>query len=289
MFRLISAVLLLFPHGAVFAQEVYKHQISFEQRSSGASSLKESGTRIGGLRSDDAEVSFVERVPLAGKLNLMLGLAYQRTELRAVGAPLPQQLQAASVRLGGEWLIGPRWWAFVNAAPGFYGDNDLNKDDFNMPANVQINHLVRPGLRLVLGLAVDPFAKSAVTPFAGAVWRLNRRWNLNLLAPKMRVEYRALDDENKRVELFSGLSIVGGNYRVSGDLGSRRGRPALDGQKLSRQEFGVEGGSSVDWRGLKAELSAGWLFVRRYKYEKPGVELRADGAPFAAVFVSGRF
>lgn len=283
----ITAVLLA--EGDVFGQEIYKHQLSVEQRSSGSSSLKEGGTRAGSLRSDDAELSFVERVPLSDAFNLMAGFGYQRAELRAAGAPLPQQLQAASARLGGEWLINSRWWLFINAAPGYYGDNDLTKDDFNVPGNIQANHLLRPGLRLVFGLAVDPFAKSAVTPFAGAAWRLNRRWNLNLLPPKLRVEYRAVDDGNKRVELFSGLSITGGNYRVSGDLGSRRGRPELDGQKLSRQEVGFEGGTSLDWKGLRAELSGGWLFSRRFRYEKSGVELKADGAPFLALSASGRF
>lgn len=284
----VLALPLVLCASGVRAQDVYKHQISFEQRSSGSSALKESGTRVGSLRADDAEISFVERVPLSDAFNLMAGFGYQRTELRAAGTPLPQQLQAAAARLGGEWLINSRWWVFVNAAPGWYGDNDLNKDDFNAPANIQANYLARPGLRLVFGLAADAFAESPVTPFAGAQWRVNRRWNLNMIPPRLRVEYRALDDGEKRVELFSGLSITGGSYRVSGDLGSRRGRPAVGGQKLSRREMGVEGGTSVDWRGLRAELSAGWLFSRRYDFHKPGVEFKADGAPFAALSVSGR-
>lgn len=270
-------------------QGVLRHQLSIEQRATGGTRIEEGGVARGGHRADDIDVSFLERVPVSGALSLMAGAGYSRTELRAAAVALPGQLQGASLRLGAEWLYNPRWWVFVNAQPGLYGDDDLTADDFTIPGDIQVNHLRRPGLRLVFGLAVNPFNENVVTPFAGAVLRLNRRWNLNLLPPKLRVEYRAVDDGAKRVELFSGFAFGGGAYRVSGDLGTRRGRPELNGRRLARQEAGGEAGISWDWRGLRAEALAGWRFMQRYKYKDSGVELKAKPAPYAALSLSSRW
>ncbi len=274
--------------GAARAEEVFLHQYSFQEKLGGSSAASEGASGRGRLRIDETEFSYVARVPVSEALSLMGGAGYRRTELAAAGAPLPSLLQAASLRLGAEWLLDPRWWVFINANPGAYGDRILDGRTFNAPSDVTLNYLQSPGLRLAAGLAVDPFAGSLVTPFAGAVWRLNRRWNLNLLPPRLRVEYRALDDGDKRVELFSGLAFSGGSHRVSRDFGTRRGRPELDGRRLTRREVSAEGGVSLDWRGTRAELSGGWQLQRRLRYEGAGVELKADGAPFFAVSISGR-
>lgn len=301
--RTLLAGLLLARGGAVAAQGsrtpnqggvtptpgVWRHQLSLEHRATGGTRIEEGGAGRGSYRADDAELSFIERVPVSEALSLMLGAGYARTELRAAGVPLPGLLQGASLRLGAEWLHSPRWWVFVNAQPGLYGDNDLTGDDFTLPGDIQVNYLRRPGLRWVAGLAVSPFNERAVSPFAGAVWRLNRRWNLNLLPPKLRVEYRAVDDGAKRVELFSGLAFSGGAYRVSGDLGTRRGRPELNGRRLSRREGGTEAGVSWEWRGLKAEASVGWRFMQRFKYSDGGAELKAKAAPYGALSLSSRW
>jgi hypothetical protein len=265
-----------------------KHQLSFSERLGGSSSVSEGGVERGRLRVDESEFSYAARLPVSSSLSLMAGAGYRRTELTAGSAPLPSLLQAASARLGVEWLINPRWWAFVNVNPGLYGDGRLDGSAFNAPADLQVNYLRSPGLRLVAGLSVDAFTGSPATPFAGAVWRVSRRWNLNLLPPRLRVEYRALDRGDKRVELFSGLAFAGGSHRVSSDFGTRRGRPELDGRRLTRREAAAEGGVSLDWRGARTELSGGWQFQRRFKYEGAGVELKADGAPYFAVSVSGR-
>lgn len=285
---LTARALVAGPHRAD-AQEVSRHQVSVQERLGGSSRVVEGGTERGRLSGRENELAYAARVTLSPAWNLLLGAGYRNAQTSAADAVLPSRLQALAVRLGAEWLIGPRWWAFANAHPGFYGDGRLDGDAVNAPADVQVHYLQAPGLRLVAGLSVDAFSGSPVTPFAGAVWRLNSRWNLNLLPPRLRVEYRAVDDGAKRVELFSGLSFSGASHRVSRDFGTRRARPELDGRRLTRREAAVEGGASLDWRGARAEVSAGWLFLRRFRYEGTGVELKADGAPYLAASVSGRW
>ncbi|MDX6770758.1 MAG: hypothetical protein SF051_14580 [Elusimicrobiota bacterium] len=271
------------------AQEVWKWQVTARAEASGRRPVSEAGRDLGGLGVWSTEQSLRRRFKTTDSVFVLAGASFERVGLsRPASAPLPDHLQAVAARLGAEWLIDSRSWAFVDAAPGLYGDERLSGRAANLPVAVQYNRLLRPGLRVLGGLSVDPFRKAKVLPFGGAAWRLTPRWNLRLLLPEPRVEYRAVWDEAQTVDLFAGLSLSGGQYRVAEDLGTRRGRPEVNGQTLSYNATRVLGGARWMRGDFEAEIAAGWAAARRFRYEPSGVELKSDGAPFGGLSVSAR-
>lgn len=271
------------------AEEVWRWRAGTRVEASGRVPVREGGRDLGGLGVRVMEHSVRRRVAAGKRVYLLAGAAFEDVSLsRPPGAPLPDRLQAAAAQLGAEWLIDGRSWAFLDAAPGLYGAERLEGRAFNAPASVQYNRLLRPGLRALAGLSLDPFRKARLLPFGGAAWRLGPRWNLRLTLPEPRAERRLLWDERQVVDLFAGLSLSGGQYRAARDLGTRRGRREVDGQTLSYTATRALAGARWMRGGLEAELSAGWAFARRFRYEPSGVELESDGAPFAALAVSAR-
>ncbi|MBI5246336.1 MAG: hypothetical protein HY923_04095 [Elusimicrobia bacterium] len=271
------------------AQEVWKWQAAARVEASGLKSVSESGRDLGGLGVWSMEQSLRRRVRASDQIFVLFGASFENTGLtRPASAPLPERLQSIAARLGAEWLIDGKSWLFVDASPGLYGDERLSGRAVNVPVAAQYNRLLRPGLRVLGGISVDPMRKAKVLPFGGAAWRLTPRWNLRLLLPEPRVEYRALWDERQTVDAFAGVSLTGGQYRVAEDLGTRRGRPEVNGQTLSYSATRILGG--VRWmRGdFEAELTAGWALARTFRYEPSGVELKSNGAPFAGLSLTAR-
>ena len=252
--------------------------------------LNESGTDRGRVRSDQSDFSYQERFPLAEAWKLILGAGYKRTNLGlGAGAPLPGLLQGVNARVGGEWRFDPRWTGAVLLSPGVYGDANLGDGDFKMPASVSAHFTQRPGLHWIGGLAFGGFGRRAVTPFFGVIWRIDPRWNLRLVPPLARVEYRVIETARGPTDLFLGAGFDGSRHRVSSDLGTRVGRPELNGDQLSVQQAEARTGVSASWDFIQGELSAGWQFLRRYKYENSGVTLKAGNAALISAGLSARF
>ncbi len=271
------------------AQEVWKWQAAARVEASGLKSVSESGRDLGGLGVWSMEQSLRRRVRASDQVFVLFCASFENVGLsRPSSAPLPDRLQGIAARLGAEWLIDGKSWMFIDAAPGLYGDERLSGRSANVPVAAQYNRLIRPGLRVLGGISVDPFRKAKVLPFGGAAWRLTPRWNLRLLLPEPRMEYRALWDKHQTVDAFAGFSLAGGQYRVSEDLGTRRGRPEVNGQTLSYSATRILGGARWMRGDFEAELTAGWALARTFRYEPSGVELKSNGAPFAGLSLSAR-
>jgi hypothetical protein len=257
----------------------------------GTKSAMEGGSDLGGFSYAGSVYDLDRRIVLDPSLNLMAGARFERISLRhSPSAALPDHLQSASARLGAEWLIDRRSWLFVDARPGFYGDDELSGDDFNAPVAVSYNRLIAPGFRALGGVSIDRFrSRLPVAPFLGAVLRASPRWNLHLTLPRIRGEYRAVWTPETVVDLFAGMAIDGGTYRVSRELGRRRGRHAVGGQVLTFTTQRAEAGLRWLSRGMTAELAMGWDFVRRLDYKRPGIAYDSDGAAFLAASASARF
>ncbi len=269
--------------------EAWKWQFNTRYFASGTKTIEEGGRGLGGFRADGAEYGLRRRVLSGERLNLTLGAEFERVSLRhSPQAPLPDHLQAVSAALNAGYIFHRKAWATVSLTPGFYGDDDLLVQDFNMPAAIAFHARFRPDLHFIGGLSVNANRKSPVFPFVGATWRLNERWNFQLTVPNLRVEYRAYWTPKATVDLFTGVSFSGGQYRVSKDLGRRRGRPEIGGQILSVSTQQVLGGVRAAGGGVEAELYGGWAFARRLEYSRPGIVLKSDRAPTIGVSLTAR-
>lgn len=269
--------------------DAWKWQFNTRYFASGTKTIEEGGRGLGGFRAEGAEYGLRRRVVSGARFNLTLGAEFERVSLsHSPQAPLPDHLQAVSGAVSAGWVFNRKAWMTVSLTPGFYGDDDLLAQDFNMPVVGSFHTRPRADLHLVGGLAVNVQRRIPVFPFAGAIWRLNERWNFRLTLPNARVEYRAYWTPKATVDLFSGFSISGGAYRVSKELGRRRGRPELGGQILSVSTQQALAGLRAAGGGVEGELYGGWAFARRLEYARPGVVLKSDGAPTIGVSLTAR-
>lgn len=268
--------------------DAWKWQFNTRYFASGTKTIEEGGRGLGGFRAEGAEYGLRRRAVSGPRFNLTLGAEFERVSLGRSQAPLPDHLQAVSGAVTAGWVFNRKSWMTVNLTPGFYGDDDLLAQDFNMPVVLSFHSRPRSDLHLVGGLAVNVQRRLPVFPFAGAIWRLNERWNFRLTLPNARVEYRAYWTPKATVDLFTGVSISGGAYRVSKELGRRRGRPEIGGQILSVSTQQVLAGVRAAGGGLEAEVYGGWAFARRLEYSRPGIVLKSDRAPTLGVSLTAR-
>lgn len=286
--RPLLLLALAIPSSAAKA-EPWRWQFSGRYFASGTKSIEEGGADKGGFRADGAEYEARRRVLSGEKFNLTLGAGAERVSLRhSPLAPLPDHLQSVAGALTAGFVFNRKSWVTVALSPGFYGDDELLAQDFNMPGAVTYHALLRPDLHFIGGISVNVHRATPVFPFAGALWRLNEKWNFRLTLPNARVEYRAYWTPKATVDLFAGLSLGGGQYRVSKDLGRRRGRPEIGGQILSYSTQQVAAGLLAAGGGVEAEVYGGWAFRRRLEYSRPGLRLNSDGAPTVGVSLTGR-
>lgn len=289
LLRLLPVLALALPCAASVAAP-WKWQFNGRYSAGGTKSAMEGGADLGAFRADSVEYDLRRRVLAGDRFNLSVGANFERISLRhGPRAPLPDHLQSASGVLAGGLILNRKSWLTLTLSPGFYGDDQLLAQDFNMPGSVAYHRLHRPNLHLIGGISVDLYRKSPALPFAGALWRAAERWNFRLTLPHPRVEYRVHWTPEATVDLFAGLSFTGAQHRVSKELGRRRGRPEIGGQILSYSTQQVLAGARAAGGGVEGELYAGWAYARRLEYARPGVLLKSDGAPALGASLTARF
>lgn len=254
----------------------------------GEGRLSEGGRESGKVSGLQQDWRIEARRPL-GEGRLTLGAFYRRTDL-AVGSsePIPDTLQLFRASLGYERALTAGWRGAAQLAPSFAGDRRVDARGFSLAGSLIATSSGDRRRTWVVGLGVDPQGPIPVLPFFGAILRPNDDWTVRLLLPDVSVARRTGELLGAKSEAKVGLRLGGGGYRVSPSFGSARGRPELDGAWLKELTVGAETGLTLDWAHMRAEVTAGWAFMRRFEYRDAGVRLKAAGAPIVGLTLSGR-
>ncbi len=202
-------------------------------------------------------------------------------------APIPGSLHETSVRLGGLWRRNEKWTFQGMLSPGLYSDlKDIDGGDFNVPGLFLAFWQVHDRLQLIAGAGVNARRDLPVIPALGARWRFADDWTLLAVFPTPRIEYAATES----LTLFAGAELVRSAYRVAEDFGNRFGRPDLNDQDISYNEWRV--GAGVRWRiagTLSVSVDAGWTGEREFNFDDRNLELTSKGAPYAQISVGGTY
>ncbi len=288
--KALLAVLLLAAPCSAQEGAAFAWQYSSRYSGSGPGSVKDGARDLGGFRSDSHEHSLRRRVRAGDKFNLVLGAAFERTSLTRSDAPLPDHLQSVAATLHGAWIFSRRRWLTADLNPGLYGDDYLSGGAFNAPAAVTLHWLARTDVRVLGGLSIDLWRRQApIFPFLGAIWQASPRLVLKLGVPSLRAEYRAYWEGDASAVVFTGLHVTGGQYRVSSDLGRRRGRPEIGGEILTYSTRQAIAGVRASRGSVEGELFGGWAWARRLEYARSGPALTSDGVPSFGASLTGRF
>lgn len=228
------------------------------------------------------------RRPL-GEGRATLGAFYRRTDLDVASSELvPDTLQLFRVAAGYEWSARG-WGLAAQVAPSLAGDRFVDAKGFSLAGSVIATSEGDSRRTWVLGLGVDPRGGLPVAPFFGAILKPNDDWTFRLLLPELAVLRKTGPLLGAKSEAKAALKFSGGGYRTSPTFGTARGRPDLNSRWMREQTLSVEAGEILAWGALRAELSAGWAFLRRYEYKDAGVRVTAAGAPVVGLSLGGRF
>src|SRR5437899_7131363 len=93
-------------------------------------------------------------------------------------APLPETLQALSLIIGLDTQLSDSILLRFQAQPGFYGTDDFESEDVNVPFVIGGTYIYSPDQQFVLGIGVDVERKYPVLPGGGVRWKIAPQWVL---------------------------------------------------------------------------------------------------------------
>lgn len=252
------------------------------------SALSLGGVEFGDVDTLSTRVSYLSTFRLADAWSGIAGFDLHGTWFDVPGAaPIPDALYETSLRLGAVWRVNECWTVQAMVSPGLYSDlKDIDGGDFNVPGLVLAFWQVNERLQLIAGAGVNARRDLPVIPAIGGRWRFADDWTLMAVFPTPRIEYAA----SEAVTVFVGAELVRSAYRVAEDFGDRFGRPDLNDQDVSYNEWRV--GAGVRWKvagAVSLALDAGWMGEREFNFDDREVELTSDGAPYVQFSIGGTY
>jgi opacity protein-like surface antigen len=219
---------------------------------------------------------------------LRLGAEWERFSFGfSEHAPLPDTLQALSLVIGLDTQLSDSILLRFQAQPGFYGTDDFESQDVNVPFVIGGTYIYSPNLQFVLGIGVDVERRYPVLPGGGVRWKIARQWVLDAVLPRPRLEYQP----NKDLTLYAGGTVKEANFRVGDDFGSTRGIPRLNRAVLTYGE--IRTGAGADWKVssvMTLSAEAGYQPYRDFDFYRADVRYHQDGgAPYGTISLHGEF
>ena len=251
--------------------------------------LNRGGATLGDVSISRFDFSVSGRMPLAQGLIFTPGLAYTHTSLDAsAGIALPESVQELSLNLGLRGLINKQWAYLVGFRPGFYGDfKNLGSDSFNAPLFLSAFYVQSPDLTWIFGVTANAFNHNPIIPIVGVRWKFAPDWQLDVGFPRTGVSYTW----DKTLTLRGGLSVLGGNYRITENLGvPAPGIRRLNNTYLDITEIRV--GVGVDYKvteTLGLEVDLGTTALRRFDYPDRDYRLKGDNVGWLTIDLNSRY
>lgn len=244
---------------------------------------------LGDVTEITSSLYYASTFPVAKNATVRAGVAWERFSFGLPAAPafIPNTLQSVALVLGSDIQLSEKWLIRAEMQPGIYSDfNDITFDDVNALFVLGGTYIVNPDLQWFFGVSVDPRRKIPVFPGIGARWKFHRQWTLLALFPKPRLEYAPTD----QLTLFVGGEAKGGTFTVSRNFGTRNGLPALNNDPVEYVEFRTGGGLAYKVSPtFTAEIEGGYVPYRKWDYTRSGESVKAEGAPYVQISISGRF
>ncbi len=256
---------------------------------SGGGDLERGGARVGEVSISRFDFSVSGRVPLRPGMMLIPGVAYTHTTLdTSAGTPLPGSVQELSLSLGVRGVLSQQWAYLAAVRPGFYGDfKNVGSDSFNVPLFLAAFYRQSETLTWTFGLTANAFNDNPVLPVVGVIWKFAPDWQLDVGFPRTGVSYKF----DSKLTLRGGLSVLGGNYRITENLGvPAPGVARLNNTYLDLTEVRVGAGLAYKLDGgFELDLDAGVTTLRRFDYPDRNYRLKSDNVGWLSLTLNRRF
>ncbi|CAN5487663.1 hypothetical protein BH18VER1_BH18VER1_09790 [soil metagenome] len=249
-------------------------------------STLENGSEYGDQDALQSVIEYSHRFRISGNIYARAGLSYERFDFGNTAAPVPVHLQSMAAIVGFDYMQGNDVGAFIQLRPGFYTEEHLGIASFDIPITLgRVFVLQEDRLFLFVG-ATAAFLRGEypVLPILGVVWRPNERWNVYGVLPEPRVVYSA----SKSLDLWVGGQLVGSSFRTDHDDNIRPRK--LSGTQVDYTEY--RAGLGVDMHcgsAVALGVSGGYVFQRRFNFERAGEDFEADPAPYVRIALKADF
>lgn len=250
------------------------------------SKLHDHGVNFGDQDAFSGSLEYSHRFFLAGKIYLRAGFSYQRFEFGNTFAPVPDHLQSIAGLVKLEYLVGNDVGAFLEFRPGFYTEDHIGISSFDVPITGGRVFVLQPEKLFLFVGANVAFLRGEypILPVAGLVWRPNKQWTVNAIVPEPRLIY----SPNDRLSFWLGGQLTGGSYRTDRDntIFPVKLRNAAVDYSEYRAGVGIEFHPT---NAVSLNVGGGYVFTRRFNFERADEEFKADGAPYLRAALHAEF
>jgi hypothetical protein len=230
--------------------------------------------------------SYAHRFYLRDHIYLHLGVAYDRFDFGASGAPVPGHLQSLAAVIGIDYMHNNDVGAFIQFKPGFYTENDFDDAAFDVPITLGRIFVLQPDHLYLFAGANAAFLRGRwpVIPIAGLIWMPNDNWKVMAMLPEPRVIYSPSD----HWDFWAGGELTGGSFRT--DRNDAIVPTKLNGAQVDYSEYRVGGGfiySPCD--NVSVDLGGGYAIRREFDFHRADIKYKADGAPYLRLEFKAKF
>jgi len=232
------------------------------------------------------KTSHDHRFLITGKWYFRLGFEYERFDFGGSANGLPNHLQAIYDHLAIEYVIKDHAGAGLELDPGFYFQNRITGDDFDIPWKIFVSFpLKKDKIFGVIGLGGGLYQHPIVAPGGGLIWLFNDKLRLEGVFPKPALVYDLTDDWQFR--------IVGNLYYESyrtDDVFTPLHKLQLHNAVVQYNENRV--GLQASYSGIKHfKITAigGCTFLRDFDFFRAHVSEKTDPAPYVQLSIDAKF
>lgn len=203
------------------------------------------------------------------------------------GLPLPNTLQSASAVLALEYVVDDRAILQFQIRPGFWFEQDVDINDFDLPITLYAPLYVRQGddwlFVFLVGATYSMHRDTPVIPGGGFVFQKGK-WRILGIVPEPRIIYQATPN----LKIYAGGELAGGTYHT--DTHDFKGDPELNRAVVSYSEWRAGAGVEYRWDNCTVDVGAGYTFQRKFDFHRAEKGYETDeGAPFVKVELRAAF
>ena len=279
-------------------------EFTMEGSYTGKTELKQGSAPLGGVGKSNAHFNYVASPEIKDGFLLRFGVDAERNSFELPSAaPLPNTLQSVNAIIGADMAIGDKIIVRAEAHPGIYSDFvDVNWNSFDCPVQIGGTYLFSKDFQVILGLQIDLKSSIPVIGAPGFRWQFADKWVLSAIPPKPQLQYQLSND----LTLYTGLDILGGTYQLNKSFGNNHGHGIGDANSQFNNNIceyaEVRVGAGFTWKfmpNLSLDCSGGYIPYRELSVHASQIGFQiddttfhnniGDGAPYAAVGISGSF
>ena len=232
------------------------------------------------------DFSYDHRFLITRKWYFRAGLEYERYDFGGTDNGLPDHLQAAYAHLALEYIVGDHAGAGIELEPGFYFQDSVSGDAFDIPGKVFVSFpLVKDKIFAVVGFGWGLLQDPPVAPGGGIIWLFSDKLRLQAVFPKPALVYEPNDDWQFRAQGEATYA----SFRTD-DVVTPERRLQLHDALVQYSEYraGLEVGYS-GLKHLKLIAGAGVTIRRNFDFFRVEQSKRTDPAPYVRIAAEAKF